>query len=96
MIARAVEIEFLGCRPRFIPAEDLLVMKALVHDEGGTRHWHDALGIISANNLDWPYLLRRARRAPRRVLSLLVYAHSLDLHVPNRVIRALFEEVYGE
>lgn len=96
MLARAVQVEALGCRPRLVPAEDLLVMKALVHDEGGPRHWHDALGLISANELDWAYLLRRARRAPRRVLSLLIYAHSLDLHVPNRVIRDLFEQLYGE
>lgn len=96
MIARTVEVDVLGCRPRFVPPEDLLVMKAVVHDEGTPRHWHDALGVISANALDWSYLLRRARRAPRRVLSLLIYAHSLDLHVPNRVIRELFELVYGE
>jgi len=96
MLARGVELEFMGCRARFAPPEDLLVMKVLVHDEDGTRHWHDALGLIAGNNLDWDYLLRRARRAPRRVLSLLIYAHSRDLQVPNKVIRALFEEIYGD
>jgi hypothetical protein len=34
-------------------------------------------------------------RAPRRVLSLLIYAHSLDLHVPGQTVRRLFEKVYG-
>jgi hypothetical protein len=95
MISRAVELEFQGCRARFAPPEDLLVMKVIVHDETGTRHWHDALGLISANELDWNYLLVRARRAPRRVLSLLIYAHSRDLQVPNWVIRALYEQLYG-
>jgi hypothetical protein len=96
MLARSVELSFLGCRARFAPPEDLLVMKVLVHDEDGTRHWHDALGLIAGNDLDWAYLLRRARRAPRRVLSLLIYAHSRDLLVPNRVIRELFGQIYGE
>src|SRR5690606_37039511 len=96
MLARSVELEFQGVRARFAPPEDLLVMKVVVHDEDGTRHWHDALGLISANELDWDYLLRRARRAPRRVLSLLIYAHSRDLQVPNRVIRELFDQIYGE
>jgi hypothetical protein len=94
MIGRSVEGDFLGHRVRYIPPEDLLIMKAAVHDEAGPRHWHDALGIIATTRLDWEYLARRAVRAPRRVLSLLVYAHSLDLLVPNRVIRALFDEIY--
>lgn len=94
MIARSVEREFMGHRVRLIAPEDLLVIKAAVHDEGGPRHWHDALGVIGVNELDWDYLLRRARQAPRRVLSLLVYAHSLDMAVPNHVVRTLFREIY--
>jgi predicted nucleotidyltransferase len=94
MLERAVEGSFQGHRVRFIPAEDLLIMKAIVHDEGGPRHWHDALGLIARKELDWDYLRRRARRAPRRVLSLLLYAHSLDLTVPNHVVRELFHDVY--
>ena len=94
MIARTVQREFMGHRVRLIAPEDLLVIKAAVHDEHGPRHWHDALGVIGVNEIDWDYLLRRARRAPRRVLSLLVYAHSLDMAVPNYVVRALFQEIY--
>lgn len=95
MLGRAVRHEFHGHAARFIPPEDLLIMKAVVHDEAGPRHWHDALAVIASRELDWDYLIRRAQRAPRRVLSLLVYAHSLDLLVPNRVIRALVEQVYS-
>lgn len=95
MMQRAVSGVFQGRRVRFIPPEDLLVLKAAVHDEAGSHHWHDALGVIAGTELDWSYLLRRAERAPRRVLSLLTYAHSVDLLVPNRVIRELFEKVYG-
>lgn len=95
MIARTVRKEFQGTDLPVLPAEDLLLLKAAVHDEAGPRHWHDALGIIGRTDLDWDYLLRRARMAPRRLLSLLIYAHSVDLAVPNRAIRALFERVYG-
>ena len=94
MLARSVERQFLGHRLRLIAPEDLLVIKAAVHDERGPRHWHDALGVIGVNDLDWDYLLRRARRAPRRVLSLLVYAHSLDINVPNYVVRELYRQIY--
>ena len=94
MVRRAVPCTFLGQRVRIIPPEDLLVVKAVVHDERGPRHWHDALGIIAGTELDWEYLLQRARRAPRRVLSLLVYAQSIDMPVPNRVIRALYDRLY--
>jgi hypothetical protein len=94
MIARALDKPFFGHSVKFIAAEDLLVMKAIVHDEGSPRHWHDALAIIAKTDLDWDYLLRRTVRSPRRVLALLVYAHSLDLLVPNRVIRALHHRIY--
>lgn len=95
MIARAVPTMVRGHRLRLIPPEDLLVMKAAVSSEIGPRHWHDALSIISTTQLDWQYLERRAIRAPRRVLSLLIYAHSLDLLVPNGTIHRLYEQIYG-
>lgn len=95
MIDRSVRATFQGHTVRLLPPEDLLVIKAVVHDEAGPRHWHDALGIIAGNkDLDWDYLIRRARRAPRRVLSLLIYAHSLDMSVPNSAIDALYRSVY--
>ena len=95
MLDRVKETRLQGSKVRVVPPEDLLVMKAVVHDEGGPRHWHDALGLIAGGHLDWEYLQSRALRAPRRVLSLLVYAHSLDLYVPNEAIRFLFEHLYG-
>jgi predicted nucleotidyltransferase len=95
MLARAVPADFRGVELRVIPAEDLLVMKAVAHDEHMPRHWHDALGLVSRCGLDWDYVLRRARQAgARRVLSLLVYAQSNDLIVPNRVIEELFDAIY--
>jgi predicted nucleotidyltransferase len=94
MIERAVHSHFQGHPVRMVPPEDLLIMKAVVYDEPSPRHWHDALGILAGSDLDWAYLERRALKAPRRVLSLLIYAHSIDLHVPSSTIRRLFERVY--
>lgn len=94
MVARSVERDLLGHRVRLLAPEDLLVIKAAVHDERGPRHWHDALGVLAVSDIDWNYLLRRARQAPRRVLSLLVYAHSLDMAVPNFVVRNLYHDIY--
>jgi hypothetical protein len=89
MLARARVETVLGRAVRVAPPEDLIVMKALVHDEETPRHWHDALAILAAGDLDWEYLVERARKGNRRVLSLLYYGASLDLAVPDRALGAL-------
>lgn len=94
MLDRLVWRELFGSRMPLLAPEDLLLLKAAVHDEIGPRHWHDALGILGRTPLDWDYLLKRALRAPRRLLSLLVYAHSVDLAVPNHVVKELYSRVY--
>jgi len=82
MLRRSVVETYKGSRVRIAPPEDLIVIKALTHDEETPRHWHDALALIARGGLDWDYILRRAVKGPRRVLSLLHYATSLDLLVP--------------
>lgn len=97
MIRRAERIEFKGVEVLVIPPEDLIVIKAVVHDEHMPRHWHDALAILAVCNLDWDYLVQRSRQyGARRVLSLLLYAQSNDLIVPAVPIRRLFEELFAE
>lgn len=92
MLARAPTFDFMGRQVRTIPPEDLMVIKAVVHAEHMPRHWHDALGILAtACDIDWEYLILRARRGARRVLSLLLYAQSNDLVVPWWVIQRLYE-----
>lgn len=93
MLRRASVRSYRGTRVRVIPPEDLLVIKAIVHDEDTPRHWYDALGLIADAPLDWDYLLERARRGPRRVLSLLLYALSVDLWVPPHALERLAERV---
>jgi hypothetical protein len=95
MIARSRIETVMGESVRVAPPEDLILMKALVHDEETPRHWHDALALIAAGSIDWDYLVKRARKGNRRVLSLLFYALSLDLIVPDRAIDALYERIAG-
>lgn len=93
MLSRSTVKEFKGHLLRLVSPEDLLVIKAVVHDEKTPRHWYDALGILAQSDLDWEYLMRRARRAARRVLSLLLYAQSNDMLVPHSVVQELFAMV---
>jgi predicted nucleotidyltransferase len=92
MIDRTRRREFRGVQVPVIPPEDLVVIKATVSSEGRPRHWYDALGVLIRTPLDWPYLLRRARHGAHRVASLLLYAQSADIPVPNSVVQQLVEE----
>ena len=96
MLARAPVRSFLGVDVPLLPPEDLLVVKAIVFDEETPRHWFDALGLIAGGSLDWDYLVRRAQRSPRRVLSLLAFALSADLIVPRAPIERLFGMVMAD
>lgn len=95
MVRRSREIDFKGQRVRVVPPEDLLVIKAAAHREDAPYHWFDALALLTHADLDWDYLLDRARRSVRRVLSLLVYAESSDIAVPVEVVRRLMRYQLG-
>jgi predicted nucleotidyltransferase len=95
MLARGNEREYLGVTAPLVSPEDLLVIKALAAAEHSPHHWYDALAVIGRCELDWDYVLARARLAgPRRLLSLLLYAESIDLAVPAEIIEELFEVVH--
>lgn len=85
---------FLGKFVNAISPEDFLVIKAAAHQEHNPHHWHDALAVLKQGNLDWDYLLRRAKHAPRRVLSLLIYGQSNDIAVPNDIIKKLYRCIF--
>ena len=95
MLARAPRLDWAGTPISVIPPEDLVVIKAIVHDEQNPHHWHDALGVVAACDLDWEYLAAPARHGARRVLALLVYAQANDLVVTDETIRALHASLYG-
>jgi predicted nucleotidyltransferase len=96
LLARARPATFLGVTAPVAAPEDQIVIKAIAHDEQSARHWNDALSLIASCELDWEYLIERASRGPRRVLSLLIYAQSSDLVVPPWVIERLFRQIYAE
>lgn len=77
-----------------ISPEDFIVIKAAVHQEHIPHHWHDALAVLTEGNLDWEYLVKRARYSPRRVLALLIYAQSNDIAVPVEAVQTLYRKLY--
>jgi predicted nucleotidyltransferase len=92
MLARVRQGRFQHLRLNVLGPEDLLVIKAIVHREHRQRHWFDALALVETGELDWQYLLRRATPGPRRVASLLLYAQTEGLRVPDWVVEALLEQ----
>lgn len=85
-------VEVAGQAIQTLAAEDILVIKALANAEHRPRHWHDGLAVASRAELDWAYLVRRARPHAARVLSLLLYAVSDGARLPAEPLRELFEE----
>lgn len=94
MLERAAPVPVLGVPVRLIPPEDLAVIKAVLHDETRPGDWFDALALVGRPNLDWEYLLRRARgHGAQRILSLLLYARTDGTDVPVRVLTELLDTV---
>jgi predicted nucleotidyltransferase len=93
MIERIRRLEVESVMVPVLAPEDIVVMKAMAVDEESPWHWYDALGILAAVDLDWEYLLLRARKSPNRVLSLLHYATSIDIPVSRRALRRLHSSV---
>lgn len=94
MIARCRRHDFRGVEVPVLPPEDLIVIKATAFAEHTARHWWDALGILARADLDWDYLLRRARHSTARVASLLLFARAIDLPVPARVTATLVDTTH--
>lgn len=92
--AHVRRIPYLGSHINAIGPEDFIVIKSAAHQEDNPHHWFDALAVLTQGNLDWEYLLKRARHAPRRVLSVLIYAQSIDIAVPNEVIEKLYRLIF--
>ena len=94
ILAQAVEIDIAGRSLPAVSAEDLVVMKAVATSEDTSRYWFDALGLLGRPDLDWAYLARRAKQhGARRVLSLLFFARSIDLIVPDEILDELQDAV---
>jgi hypothetical protein len=95
MLHRAAVHRFRGRSLPLPPPEDLLVMKALAAREDTARYWHDAVA-VAARPLDWGYLIRRAQRfEPQRVASLLLFARSEGVDVPDGTVEALLDHAHA-
>ncbi len=92
----SVIVHYHGRPVRVVSPEDFILIKCAVHSEEGHHHWHDALSVLSQAKLNWDYLLHRSRKAPRRLLALLVYAQSCDIGVPNFPIQKLYGSLFGD
>ena len=96
MLSRAVTVPFRGREVPVAAPEDLVVMKAVAASEDTPRYWYDAIAIIAQTELEWDYLVTRARRyGARRILSLLLFADSIDIVVPRAPIERLYEATTG-
>jgi hypothetical protein len=94
MLERAVPARVLGVTVRLMPPEDLAVIKAVLHEEARQGDWFDALALVRRPDLDWDYLVRRARgHGAQRVLSLLLYARADGVAVPTDAVDGLVNAV---
>jgi predicted nucleotidyltransferase len=94
MLDRSRVMPFRGRDVPLAPPEDLVVMKACAMSEDTSRYWYDAVSIIAHSELDWDYLVARAREhGARRLLSLLLFATSLDIVVPSEPIETLYQAI---
>jgi Uncharacterised nucleotidyltransferase/BON domain len=96
MRSHCCPVEIGGRHIDALSPEDMLVIKAMANAEHVPRHWHDALSIVAAGDLDWPYLLRRARPHASRVASLLLYALSDGQQLPAEPVRELVEAAMAD
>jgi predicted nucleotidyltransferase len=96
MLQRARRVEIHGNEVQLVSPEDAVLIEAASNAPEIESHWYQAVSIVIGTELDWAHLMSRARLAPRRVLSLLVYADADDIEVPRDAIRALYERVYSD
>ena len=92
--AHVRRIPYAGKFVNAISPEDFIVIKAAAHQEHNPHHWHDALAVLTQGNLNWDYLLKRAKHAPRRVLALLIYGQANDIAVTTEVIQKLYRCIF--
>jgi hypothetical protein len=65
-------------------------MKAVFDADNRQGRWYGAISLLRNLAIDWIYLAERgATYAPRRVLSLLLYATDLGIRIPDEAISRL-------
>ncbi len=86
--------EFKGVQLRVISPEDLIVAFALAHQAPTAEYWFNAIDLIQRCEIDWDYLIKRARLGAKRLLSLVIYADSTGITVPADALQGLLDAAY--
>ena len=87
MIERGEEVVVEGTSMRFISREDLAVGQAGAAKPEVPSHWFQAVELLRADHVDWPYLHKRAAVKPHLRAALLNYARHVKIPVPEDVLR---------
>jgi predicted nucleotidyltransferase len=93
MRSRARRMDVAGKSIVVISPEDLLIVEAAANSPESQAHWYVPIRILMRTAIDWEHRLERARLAPRRIVSLLVYAQSDDIEVPAQAVRELLHRI---
>ena len=95
-LARSTTVKMDGVTLPVPAPEDLIVMKAVFDADDRQGRWYGAISLLQNLSIDWSYLAERgATYAPRRVLSLLLYAMDLGIRVPDQAISRLAPLVFS-
>jgi hypothetical protein len=95
-LAHSVTTDLEGVSVRVPGPEDLIIMKAVFDGPDRPNRWYDALKLMQHLPVDWDYLARRGTAfAPRRVLSLLLYATDAGVDVPGPAVSGLVPAATG-
>lgn len=95
MLARAVQREMVGVTIPVMPPEDYAISQAMSARPITPEHWYNAFGVLKASDLDWGVVLRRSEWSPDRTLSLVLFARSAGVTVPEQVVRTLANRLTG-
>ena len=96
MMEHGRPMEVFGTEVRVIGPEDFVLSQAMSAREDTCAYWFNALVVLARPDINWDYLVERAMRSPRRTLSLLLFAQSDDLPVPDSVVRRIINDLYEE
>jgi predicted nucleotidyltransferase len=93
---RAVTLNIEGYKFRVISPEDLIMVKVYALKEIRPADWYDAISVLVAvKDLDWNYIVRKASKNPKKVLSFLLFAQTEvpPYYVPDWAIGRLMDIV---
>lgn len=86
MIDRADEVAVFGVPMKFVSREDLAAGQAGAAKPEVPGLWFQALELLSADDIDWPYLYRRMSVKPHLRAGLLHHARHLKIDVPEELL----------